>query len=117
MNSLPKPNVEVRKSGETSEWTEQQVRGLFCNPIYAGIGKFTAIQPEDQWISGAAKMIKEEGPEQFLVNLLSVLRICLSEDGVTNAPKKAAQYARSPETRGKEAPYEEKFGNLIKLCK
>lgn len=35
----------------------------------------------------------------------------------SNKTEQAAHYARDPETRGKDAPYEEKFGNLIKLCK
>jgi hypothetical protein len=29
---------------------------------------------------------------------------------------KAATYARAPETRGKHAPYKEKFAGLIQLC-
>ncbi len=30
---------------------------------------------------------------------------------------KGATYCRAPETRGKDIPYEQKFANLIKLCR
>jgi hypothetical protein len=72
--NLPAPTVEVPMSGAEGEWTEEQVRGILCNPIYAGIGPFPALISDKRWIRAAAKMIAEDGEVQFLVNLLYVLR-------------------------------------------
>jgi hypothetical protein len=74
MKPLPKCNVDVRMSGESRQWSEEQVRAIVCNPIYAGIGAYPASQSDDEWVRGAAKLINEEGAEQFLINLLAVLR-------------------------------------------
>jgi hypothetical protein len=32
------------------------------------------------WVRACAKLIEEEGPQQFLVNLLYVLRECFQEE-------------------------------------
>jgi hypothetical protein len=71
---IPMPNVSVRAGDDTGEWTPEQVRGTLCNPIYAGIGPFPALVPDDAWVRSAALLISKEGSEQFLVNLLFVLR-------------------------------------------
>lgn len=54
--------------------TEARLRGMFCNPIYAGLGPFPRLVPDEIWVACAVQMIEEEGPEQFLVNLLYCLR-------------------------------------------
>ena len=64
-------------SGETKPWTEEQVRGLVSNPLYAGIGPYPALVTDEQWVRAAKQAIREVGTEQFLVNLLAVLRTCL----------------------------------------
>jgi hypothetical protein len=51
-----------------------KVRGLICNPIYAGVPPYPAVVSEEQWVAAAARMIEEDGVEQFLVNMLYVLR-------------------------------------------
>ena len=33
---IPPPNATVRISGDEGEWTEEQIKGIICNPIYAG---------------------------------------------------------------------------------
>jgi hypothetical protein len=76
---LPQPNVDVRMSGDTREWTAEQVRGIVCNPLYAGIGPFPGLVSDEQWVRGAAQVIAEEGSEQFLVDVLAVLRACLKD--------------------------------------
>ena len=55
-------------SGETN-WTEQKVKAIFCNPLYIG-----HPLSEEQWIRGVIKMMKDEGREQFLVNMVAVMR-------------------------------------------
>jgi hypothetical protein len=44
------------------------------NPIYAGIGPYPALIDDKTWVRAARKMIDRDGAEQFLVNLLYLLR-------------------------------------------
>lgn len=71
---LPKVNVEFAVSGDTGNMTGDKVRSLFCNPIYTGINGFPALVDDETWVRAAARMIRDEGAEQFLVNMLYVLR-------------------------------------------
>ncbi len=71
---LPKPNAKMKMSGSGMDFTQEEVRGMIANPVYAGIGPFPQLVPDDQWIRAAAKAIRADGPEQFLVNMLHVLR-------------------------------------------
>jgi hypothetical protein len=71
---LPQPNAEVRLSGDDGEWTAEQVRGIICIPIYAGVGPFPQLVDDKAWVRAAARCIDTEGKEQFLVNMLSLLR-------------------------------------------
>lgn len=69
---IPLPNVTVRTGDDTGEWTPEQIRGILCDPIYAGISPFPASVSDDVWVRSAALLISEEGSEQFLVNPLFV---------------------------------------------
>ena len=80
---IPMPNVTVRTGDDTGEWTPEQVRGILCNPIYAGIGPFPAMVSDDVWVKSAALMISQESSEQFLVNMLFVLREVFGSVNVT----------------------------------
>jgi hypothetical protein len=53
---------------------EAGVRGIVMNPIYAGVGGYPKTIPDDQWVASARKVLAEDGPDQFLVNLLYLLR-------------------------------------------
>jgi hypothetical protein len=55
------------------------VRGTIANPIYAGLGSYPQLITDEQWVRAAAQAIREDGAEQFLVNLLYVLRQSLAE--------------------------------------
>lgn len=48
-------------------FTEEEVRGMIANPIYAGIGPYPQLIPDEQWVRCAAKAIAQDGAEQFLV--------------------------------------------------
>ncbi len=76
---LPKPNATMKPGGSGVNFTQAEVRGLIANPVYAGIGPFPQLVPDEQWIRAASKAIQEDGPEQFLVNLLHVLRQSLAQ--------------------------------------
>jgi hypothetical protein len=69
---LPPVNVEFARSGDAM--TPDRMRALICNPIYAGLGRYPALVSDEEWVRAAAQMIHKEGSEQFLVNLLYVLR-------------------------------------------
>ena len=71
---IPPPNISVRISGAETDWTEEEIRGVICNPIYAGGGPFPACASNEVWVRSAATLIANEGAEQCLVNLLHVLR-------------------------------------------
>lgn len=71
---LPRCTAELATGDVAGLDSEEKIRGLICNPIYAGVGPFPRMVPDETWVGSAAKLIREEGPEQFLVNMLHVLR-------------------------------------------
>lgn len=77
--ALPKPNVDTN-TRESDDWTVDKVRFFFCNPIYAGLGPFPQIVDDETWVRAAAKSLREDGPEQWLVNMLHVLRASMGPE-------------------------------------
>jgi len=69
-----RPTATFVSSDDIGEMTEDEIRGIVCNPVYAGIGPFPGLITDEHWVRAAAKMIAEDGAEQFLVNLLYLLR-------------------------------------------
>ena len=74
---LPAPNVIV--ANPLDQLSPEAVRGILVNPIYTGIGPFPRLVEDAAWVRACAKLIEEEGKEQFLVNLLHLLLECLPE--------------------------------------
>jgi hypothetical protein len=74
------PNATFRSADQTGDFTPAEIRGMVCNPVYAGFGPFPALVTDEQWVAAAAVAIEKEGAEQFLVNLLHVLRETFAED-------------------------------------
>lgn len=72
---LPRPTIDMKVAG--GEMTEKNVRAMLCNPIYTGIADYPPLINDEQWIRAAAKAIKDDGAEQWLVNMLFVLRASL----------------------------------------
>jgi len=77
---LPSPNATFRSNDQTGDITPAEIRGMVCNPVYAGFGPFPAVMSDEQWVAAAAMAIQKEGAEQFLVNLLYVLRETFAEE-------------------------------------
>ena len=78
---LPAPNVVVARAGaRLDELPPEAVKGILVNPIYTGVGPFPRLVEDAAWVRACAKLIAEEGSEQFLVNLLYVLRECFPEE-------------------------------------
>jgi hypothetical protein len=73
MSEKPLPEPTVRPPSG-SQWETSDVRGALCNPAYVGIGPFKEIVPEDIWLRAAEKQIAAEGAEQFLVNMVFMLK-------------------------------------------
>jgi hypothetical protein len=74
---LPAPNVVVARAGvRLDELPPEAVKGILVNPIYTGVGPFPRLVEEAAWVRACARLIEEEWPQQFLVNLLYVLREC-----------------------------------------
>ncbi len=78
---LPAPNVIVAWSGTPpDQLSPEAVKGILVNPIYAGVGPFPRLVEDAAWVRACARLIEEEGPQQFLVNLLYALRLCFQEE-------------------------------------
>jgi hypothetical protein len=78
---LPDPNVVVASSGTPlDELSPEAIKGILLNPIYTGVGPFPRLVEDAAWVRACAQLIEEEGPQQFLVNLLYVLRECFQEE-------------------------------------
>ena len=75
---LPAPHVVMARSGTPPEaLTPEAVRGILVNPVYTGVGPFPRLVGDAAWVRACSQLIETEGAEQFLVNLLFVLRECL----------------------------------------
>jgi len=70
---MPRSDAEKSRPDQ-GPWTPDQVRDTLRNPIYAGLGSYLPIVGDEEWIKANARLIREEGPEQYLANLLRVLR-------------------------------------------
>ncbi len=79
---LSAPNAMLRLANETGDFTPEEVRGLVCNPTYVGMGSYPKMVSDEEWVAAAAMAIKKQGAEQFLANLLHVLRQTVSYGGV-----------------------------------
>lgn len=72
---LPEPDVEFVTSDQQSDhWTEAGVKGIVMNPAYAGVGGFPPYITDKQWVAACKQVMEQDTPEQFLVNLLFLLR-------------------------------------------
>ena len=81
---LPAPNVVVARAGAPPEQlSPEAIKGILVNPIYTGLGPFPRLVEDAAWVRACARLIGQEGAEQFLVNLLHVLRGCLQEEPST----------------------------------
>ena len=77
--SLPKPNAEFVEDSDKEELDEEVARGVICNPVYAGFGPFPNLVDDKTWIEANKAAIEVDGAEQYLVNLLHLLRSSFKE--------------------------------------
>jgi hypothetical protein len=56
------------------------MRGIMMLPFYAGMGPYPALVDDESWVRANLTVLKEDGPEQYLVNLLAVLRAAMAPE-------------------------------------
>jgi hypothetical protein len=77
-NNLPAlPRRTVKYLVSPNDMSEAAARGMLSNPVYVGVPPYTRVVSDEAWIRAAVKLIEEEGSEQFLVNLLYMLRVSM----------------------------------------
>ena len=78
MSDKPKPTPLPRRTAkyvtDPNKMSEAGIRGVICNPIYTGVPPYERMVTDEVWVRSATQLIEEEGPEQFLVNMLYMLR-------------------------------------------
>lgn len=63
-----------REKEVSTGFTEKDVKKMLCNPIYVGMGPYSASMTKEQWIKSATKRIKDNGAEDFLKCMIDCLR-------------------------------------------
>ncbi len=79
---LPQPNVyygQFNLKSNNGEMDDTTLKGMICNPIFTGVTPYPRMVSDEAWVRAATQLIQDEGPEQFLVNMLHVLRQSLDE--------------------------------------
>jgi len=79
---LSPPNVTYRQPGSPGDMSASDTKGIICNPTSTGIGPYPKKLTDSAWIQAAVQLIDEEGAEQFLVNMLHMLRQSLAEEAM-----------------------------------
>lgn len=90
----PLPHRTAKYITDPEQMSESVIRGMICNPIYAGVPPFEPVVSDEVWVHSAAQLIREEGAEQFLVNLLYVLRNSMAD--VTPQDTESADFTEFP---------------------
>ena len=87
---IPVPHVVVLPQG-TAQFPIGMAEAVICNPIYAGIPPYPPLVSDEEWIAAARRVIEQEGVEQFLANMLYLLRLAmlfaLETDGEKGDPE------------------------------
>jgi hypothetical protein len=70
------PHLAVPPQG-TARFPIGMAEAAICNPIYAGIPPYPPLVSDEEWIAAARRLIEQEGIEQFLANMLYLLRLAM----------------------------------------
>jgi hypothetical protein len=73
---IPVSHVVVLPQG-TAQFPLGMAEAAICNPIYAGIPPYPPLVSDEEWIAAARRVIEQEGIEQFLANMLYLLRLAM----------------------------------------
>ncbi len=50
------------------------VKKVLSNPVYAGLGPYPSIVPEETWIQANARRVREEGPAEAVRSVLDAFQ-------------------------------------------
>ena len=85
---LPVANMAMpgeRGGGEPlvskGEFTEEVIRGMLVNPVYAGVAGCPAIIDDELWVKAVERAIELGGLDQTLVNILHALKKTFGQPG------------------------------------
>lgn len=70
--SLPAPTVDLMDTERRSR--ADLLRRIGCTPYMAGLPPLEPYLSEAQWIALAKKVLEEDGPAQYFVNMFALLR-------------------------------------------
>ncbi len=80
--TLPPISVIFVPADDPDPLTPSKRRALICNPVYAGIEPYVpSLVHDERWVSAAALMVRREGVEAFLVNMLYTIQTALGVEG------------------------------------
>lgn len=80
--TLPRISVLYFTADDTGPVTPAKLRSLFCNPINVRLEPYApGIVNDELWVAAAAMLVRREGAEQFLVNMLYTLQTALGIEG------------------------------------
>lgn len=78
MFRVPEPNVRL-VAVVADKFTWEDARSIYNNPLIAGAGNHSQQIPDEDWVPTAAEMLRKDGTEQWLVNMLFLLRAQLGQ--------------------------------------
>lgn len=73
----PLPGRTVKYVTNADELSEAAVEGMISNPVYVGVPPYRRVVSDEAWIQAATQLIEKKGAEQFLVNMLYMLRVSM----------------------------------------
>jgi hypothetical protein len=76
-NRTPLPARTVKYITNAEELSEAAVEGMVSNPVYVGVPPYRRVVSDEAWIQAATTLIEKKGAEQFLVNMLYMLRVSM----------------------------------------
>ena len=79
-NWLPIPNARFKQSEYQSQFTVEDTRGIIINPAYTGLRGYPRRISDELWIKANIELLETLGPEQYLVDLLHILRQTIGKD-------------------------------------
>ena len=71
---LLKQAKEVSDYANPTDADIEDVKSIFCNPIFTGIAPFPKMIEDDLWIKSAKNLIEKIGIDDFLKGMLKALR-------------------------------------------
>jgi hypothetical protein len=93
-----KPKARLPAAGKpVDQWSEAELTGVAINPVVTGLGQHPRVVSDEDWVASCLRILEEDGPAQFLTDVLHVLR--MTAPLLAGPPPEATEY---PQVREKE---------------